>query len=87
MNCYFCYFLLCPLYNRSERGTGKVDEGVSRVGLRRCGPQLGTISVGPGSQSTCTKVCRIRSGAQLRPIGPIGCKATTAYSLFKVGEP
>ena len=32
-----------------------------RTGLRRCGAQLGTISVGPGSQSTCTKVCRIGS--------------------------
>ena len=40
--------------------TGRV-----RAGLRRCGPQLGTISVGPGSQSTCTKVCRIGRGAQL----------------------
>ena len=30
---------------------------VSRAGLRRCGAQLGTISVGPGSQSACTKIC------------------------------
>ena len=41
---------------------------VIRAGLRRCGVQLGTISVGPGSQSTCTKVCRIGRGAQLGAI-------------------
>ena len=28
-----------------------------RAGLGRCGAQLGTISVGQRSQSTCTKVC------------------------------
>ena len=28
-----------------------------RAGFRRYWAQLGTISVGPGSQSTCTKVC------------------------------
>ena len=44
----------------------------NRACLRRCGAQLGTISVGPGSQSTCTKVCRIGRGAQLGVIGPIG---------------
>ena len=27
------------------------------AGLSWCGAHLGTISVGPGSQSTCTKVC------------------------------
>ena len=40
-----------------------------RAGLRMCGAQLGTISVSPGSQSTCTKVCRIGHGAQLGAIG------------------
>ena len=45
---------------------------VFRAGLRRCGVQLGTISVGPGSQSTCTKVCRIGRGAQLGALCPIG---------------
>ena len=33
--------------------------------LRRCGAQFGTILVSPGSQSTCTKVCRIGRGAQI----------------------
>ena len=33
----------------------------TRADLRRCVAQLGTISVGQGSQSTCTKVCRIGS--------------------------
>ena len=45
-----------------------------RVGLSWCGAQLGTISVGPGSQSPCTKVCRIGRGAQLGAIGPIGLR-------------
>ena len=40
----------------------------------QCGAQLGTISVGPGSQSTCTKVCRIGRGAQLGAIGPNGLR-------------
>ena len=35
----------------------------------RCGAQLRTISVGPGTQSTCTKVCRIGRGAQLGVVG------------------
>ena len=34
----------------------------NRAGLMRSEAQLGTISVGPGSQSTCTKVCRIGRG-------------------------
>ena len=34
---------------------------VSYIYLRRCVAQLGSISVGSGSQSTCTKVCRIGS--------------------------
>ena len=42
----------------------------------RFGAQFATISVGPGSQSTCTKVCRIGRGAQLGAIGPIGLKPT-----------
>ena len=33
------------------------DVGGLRASLRRCIEQLGTISVSPGSQSTCTKVC------------------------------
>ena len=33
-----------------------------RAGLRRCGALLRTSSVVPGSQSTCTKVCRIGRG-------------------------
>ena len=45
--------------------------GGGRAGLRRCGAQMGPISVGPGSQSSFTKVCRIRRGAQLGAIGPI----------------
>ena len=40
----------------------------ARAGIRRRGAQLGTISVGPGSQSSCTKVCRIEQGAQLGTI-------------------
>ena len=47
----------------------------SRAGLRRSGAQLGTISVAPGSQSTCTKVCRIGSGAHLGAIGSIGLRS------------
>ena len=47
---------------------------IGRAGFMRCGSQLGTISVGPGSQSTCTKVCRIARGAQLGAIGPIGLR-------------
>ena len=35
----------------------------TRLGLRRCGVSLGTISVGPGFQSTCTMVCRVGCGA------------------------
>ena len=42
--------------------------------LGRCWVQLGTISVSPGSQSTCTNVCRIGCGAQLGAIGPIGLR-------------
>ena len=44
---------------------------VSRAGVRRSGAQLGTISVGPGSQSTCTKVCRNGRGVQLGVTGPV----------------
>ena len=40
----------------------------------RCGAQLGTILVGPGSQSTCTKVCRIGHRAHLGAIGPVGLR-------------
>ena len=36
--------------------------------LGGAGAQLGTISVGPGSQSTCTKVFKIGRGAQLGAI-------------------
>ena len=35
-----------------------------------CGAQLGTISVGLCSKSTCTKVCRIGRWSQLGAIGP-----------------
>ena len=52
----------------------------SRAGRRRYGAQLGTILVGPGSQSTCTKVCRIGCGAQLGAIGPIGLRPALCNS-------
>ena len=42
--------------------------------LSRRGAQLGTLSVGQGSQSTCSKVCCIGRGAQLGAIGAIGIK-------------
>ena len=51
-----------------------------RAVLRRCGAQLGPISVGPGSQSTCIKVCRIGRGA---PIGPIGLRPALHRGTFK----
>ena len=34
---------------------------IAVTGLRRCGAQLGTILVGPGSQSSCTKRERERN--------------------------
>ena len=46
-----------------------------RASLRRCGAQMGTISVGPDSQSTCTKVNRIGRGAQLGAVGPFGLRS------------
>ena len=55
-------------------GIGRDGATISRTGLRKCGAQLGTISVGPGSQSTCTEVCRIGRGAQLGAIGPTGLR-------------
>ena len=55
--------------------------GVRRAGLMRCGAQLGPISVGPGSQSTCTKVYRIGRGAQLGAIGPIGLRQALGVRL------
>ena len=54
------------------------------ISVRRCGAQLGTISVGPGSQSTCTKVCRIRRGAQMGAIGPTGLGPALNAILFMV---
>ena len=55
---------------------------VHRAGLVRCWAQLGTISVGPGSQSTFTKICRIGRGAQLGAIGPIGLRpALTVHTV------
>ena len=65
-----------------------------RAGLRRCGAQLGTISVGPGSQSTCTKVCRIGRGAQigsnwsnwLRPALMTGISKSTICVILSVGK-
>ena len=42
--------------------------------IRNCGTQFGTISVSPGSQPTCTKVCRIGRGAQLGSIDPVGLR-------------
>ena len=65
-----------------------------RAGLMRCGAQLGKISVGPGSQLTCTNICRIRRGSQLGAIGSIGlrpvpctdCTMLAAFfSLMKAG--
>ena len=48
-----------------------INFGIDRASIRKCGAQLGTILVGPDSQSTCTKICRI--GA-LGPIGTIGLR-------------
>ena len=57
---------------------------VCRADLRGCGAQLETISVGPGSQSTCTKVCRIGRGAQLEAIGTIVLRlALMVWKLLK----
>ena len=58
---------------------------VDRPSLRRYGAHLGTNSVGPGSQSTCTnKVCRIGRGAQLGAIGPIGLRPAPVVDLILV---
>ena len=56
---------------------------IHRAGLRRCGAQLGTISVSLGSQSNFTKVCRIGCGAQLGAIGPTGLRpALPIHKLY-----
>ena len=55
---------------------------ITRADLRRCGAQLGTISVGPGSQSTCTKVCRIGRGAQLGAICLIGLRPALVITVY-----
>ena len=57
---------------------------VHNVGLRMCGAKLGTSSVGSGSQSTCTKVCRIGRGAQLGAIGPNGLRPALIVHGTKV---
>ena len=65
--------------------TGQMDNYVvSRAGLRRCGAQLGTKSVGPGSLSTCTKVCRIGRRAQLGAIVLIGLRLGLVGRLVAV---
>ena len=55
-----------------------------RAGLRRCGAQLGTISVGPGSQSTCTKVCRIGRGTQLGAIRLCVCVCVCVCDYVRI---
>ena len=51
-------------------------------GLRSCGAQLGTISVGRGSQSTCSKVCRIGRGALLGAIGRTGLRLALITYIY-----
>ena len=53
----------------------------ARAGLRRCGAELATISVGSGSQSTFTKFCRIGRGAQLGA----GARCTSVVRAFVHG--
>ena len=57
---------------------------MTRAGLRRCGAQLGIISVGPDSQSTCTNVCKIGRGSKLGAIGPIGLRPALHITVFKM---
>ena len=59
---------------------------VSGPALGGAGPNWGTISVSPGSQSTCTKNCRIGRGAQLGAIGPIGLRPAL-YGVFTRSMP
>ena len=54
----------------------------NRASLRRCRAQLETISVGPDSQSTSTKVYRIGRGAQLGAIGQIGLRLALSRNTF-----
>ena len=52
---------------------------------RPTGPALGGAGpnwVGPGSQLTCTKVCRIGRGAQLGIIGPIGLRPALGIYIY-----
>ena len=58
----------------------------SRAGLRRCGAQLGVISVGPDSQSTCIKVCRIGCGAQLGVISVGPGSQSTCTKVCRIGR-
>ena len=75
----------------------RVDYTLVR-GPLMCVVQLGTVSVGPGSQSTCTKVCtcmyltsrvdytlgrgRLSRGDQLGAIGPIGLRPALVIIIF-----
>ena len=45
------------LFRPNHDGSKLRQTSKGSAGLRRCGAKLRTISVGPGSQSTCTKVC------------------------------
>ena len=63
----------------------RVGRGEARAGLRRCGAQLGTILVGPGSQSTCNKVCRTGCRAQLGAISPIGLRPALHEAVGEQG--
>ena len=67
-------FLVLKHYNRTVTTVNTGLQGRPWGGGGGGGAQLGTMSVGPGSQSTCTKACRIGRGAQLGPIGPIGLR-------------
>ena len=55
--------------------------GQPRARIKKCGAKLGTLLVGPGSQSTCTMVCRIGRGAQLGAIGPVGLRLALGQTI------